>query len=893
MNMGEALSKRLIEIIFPIIEVGNESIREKKAFIMQRGFVSALHTWWTRHPLAASRAIAYATMIPAPRSEEELKREKRFVAELARWESSFNPEILERAREKILLANGGERVKVLVLFADGGSIPLECLRLGCEVHALDRNPVAVLILRAMLEYPQRYSRPAARIDGKGRAPKLLEDIRRWGEWVLREVEREIGGFYCPDPDGSIPIAYIWVRTIPCRNPSCGIEIPLMKHYWLVKKTGKKIALKPYIVGKKVEFRIIGQGISILTDFVALEGTVRGEKARCPACGSIIDSEEVKKFFKDGKAGQRLIAVMLNDNRYRLANENDLKCFEKASEYLERKRSEFIDKWGFDPIPEDRLPPHINIIRTTLYGLNTWSDLFNPRQKLALVTFIEKVRHAYMRMLEEGYDREYAKAVVTYLALGIDRLADRNSTLSIPINTSERSVGTTFARNALLMALDYIEINPITHPMGWRAILENIISVVRLLSHLQDPVASVARFSTTLSHYPDDYFDIIFIDSSYYDHVSHLYLSDFFYVWLRASIGDLSEDLSDLFLTPLIPKPRELATHMPGGSKRKARQYLKEDLRRILREAYRVLKPGGVILVAYTYKTTLDWRTLINNLIEAGFTITAQWPIRIRRRARSGAKESSIYLVARKIQKKKIGWYGEVEEEIKKKLRERLGILQNEGIPEADSLVAVMGSALEVISSYEKVRKPEGGRDIDIKELLDHTRSIVTDHVIGYSICEKMSEEPSLSRQDRSLTRFYILWRWAYGEQATTLDNARKLALVAGIDDLAKWLRKGFIRKEKELIKVPGPQDKRLEETAMYSYLLIGALHYAILLWRRGMNEDLKKLLGTLHRGQGFMNLFYTVAQAISDMLPPESGEKKLLDGFLSSKERLLKELGYY
>ena len=148
--------RRLIEESFPVKEVGQASAREKN---IRHGHISTLHIWWARRPLAASRATAYAALTPAPKNAEEWQKKRDFIIQLCQWENSNNQSLLERARREILEANGGVPPKVLDPFSGGGSYPLEALRLGCESYANDYNPVAVLIEKATLEYPQKFGRP--------------------------------------------------------------------------------------------------------------------------------------------------------------------------------------------------------------------------------------------------------------------------------------------------------------------------------------------------------------------------------------------------------------------------------------------------------------------------------------------------------------------------------------------------------------------------------------------------------------------------------------------------------------------------------------------------------------------------------------------------------------
>ncbi|MEM3402889.1 MAG: DUF1156 domain-containing protein, partial [Candidatus Hadarchaeales archaeon] len=299
-NLSPNEDRRLIEVAFPVREVSEESVREKN---IRHGHISTLHIWWARRPLAASRATAYASLVPAPKSGRELKEKVKFIHELSKWENSLDLNRIERAKREILEANGGIPPRVLDPFAGGGSIPLEALRLGCETYAGEYNPVAVLILKCTLEYPQKYgvtkgeSRLGSfEVQAKN---KLLEDVKKWGEWVLEEAKKEMGRFYPEDKDGSVPVGFIWARTIPCQNPSCSAEIPLMRQFWLAKKEKKKIALRPLVKGKRVEFEIVGQDSAFPKGFDPTKGTVRGAVAMCPVCGSTVADDTVRKLFQEG------------------------------------------------------------------------------------------------------------------------------------------------------------------------------------------------------------------------------------------------------------------------------------------------------------------------------------------------------------------------------------------------------------------------------------------------------------------------------------------------------------------------------------------------------------------------------------------------------------------
>jgi putative DNA methylase len=436
----ERQSASLIETTFPLQKVSAESVREKN---IRHGHISTLHIWWSRKPLAASRASILAALLPDDPAtrHEHLK----LIEQLAPWEAVANggsTSLLQRARALIRAACGGRAPRVLDPFAGGGSIPLEAMRLGCETYALDYNPVAVLLNRCVLEYPTRFGAPDSAPsvplpprddstpsplleDAPTRSPLLLA-VQAWGDWVLQEARQRLQRFYPPDPDGSIPVGYYWMRTIPCQNPTCGAEIPLTANWWLAKKDKRQIALKivPDHAHKRVEFEIVGQNGEPIP-FDPERGTVARANVECPLCGSVIGDQTTRRLFQEGKAGQRMVAVVLYHpqqagKRYRLATERDMEAYRAAEQELWRVCARLREEWGMEPVPDEPLPTggrgQYDTCRLPLYGMTHWGDLFNARQQLALVTFADLVRRAHAEMLAQGADPEFAKAVATYLAL---------------------------------------------------------------------------------------------------------------------------------------------------------------------------------------------------------------------------------------------------------------------------------------------------------------------------------------------------------------------------------------------------------------------------------------------------------------------------------------------
>jgi putative DNA methylase len=577
--------KRFIEVSFPVKEVSEESAREKS---IRHGHISTLHIWWARRPLASSRATSYAALIPAPDLDdtEEWEKTRQFIIELSKWENSLNPTLIEKARTDILAANGGKPLRVLDPFAGGGAIPLEALRLGCETYASDYNPVATLILKCTLEYPQKYGHVSKdsekwQDDRTNNAENpLIEDVKKWGNWVLEEANEEIERFYPEEADGSIPVGYIWARTIPCQNPSCNAEIPLMRQFWLAKKENKKVALKPFVKNGKVEFEIVGQNNDFPRDFDPAKGTVKRAVVRkCPVCSSTVDANTTRKLFREGKARQRMIAVILyhpkkRGKTYRIATDEDLEAFKEAAKYLKKKRATLMDEWGIDPVPDEPLPPkesHRAVgSQLPLYDFKTWGDLFNARQKLALITFTEKVRLVHKKMQGKGYDEEYAKAVLGYLALIVDKMIDSCSSLCRWKPDTVQIIPGLSGRQALPMIWDYFELNPISGiSRSWSNTSRELIEGLKIVNCTNLPTTIFQSSATGLPFNPN-YFDAVFTDPPYYDNVPYSYLSDFFYVWLKRTVGEL---YPELFSTPSTPKSKEIVVYAnKPGSKKEANKF---------------------------------------------------------------------------------------------------------------------------------------------------------------------------------------------------------------------------------------------------------------------------------------------------------------------------------
>ena len=402
-----------------------------------------------------------------------------------------------------------------------GSIPLEAQRLGCETYSCDLNPVAILIQKCTLEYPQRYG------------IQLHNDVKKWGDLILAEIKNELEEFYPENPDTSVSAVFIWARTLPCQNLTCSTEIPLVRQFWLAKK--KKIALFPNERNGVVEFSIVGPDYeSIPNGFDPAKGTVRRAIVTCPLCKSTISANQTRGLFQDGHAGERMLAVVtqhpnIKGKNYRIPTDEDIKVFDNAQKRLLEKQERFSEEWGLDPVPDEPTPigngggAERFVTRCPNYNINSFGQLFNARQQLALVTLTEKIRNAYPEMLSQGVNTEYAKVISTYLGLWLNQLADNSSNLCQWVPSSE-SLGHVFSGPGLIITWDYAEGNPLRIANNR---LQTLLKPLEHLSEMHTEPVTVKQASAADLPYLDNTFDAVLTDPPYYDNVPYSYLSNFF------------------------------------------------------------------------------------------------------------------------------------------------------------------------------------------------------------------------------------------------------------------------------------------------------------------------------------------------------------------------------
>jgi adenine-specific DNA methylase len=789
--------KRLAEADFPIGEVSRHAAREKS---IRNGHPSTLHLWWARRPLASSRAVLLALLWPdpcdplcpiefkakaremlpqlvgkiAPGDEDLRKALLKFIADFANWDNAAQPTFIEVARALVKAAHSDEPPLVVDPFAGGGSIPLEALRLGCEAFASDLNPVACLILKVMLEDIPRHG------------PKLAEDLRRIGAEIKRQAEKELADLFPKDPDGAVPIAYLWARTIRCESPNCGAEIPLARSLWLCKKAKRRRALKHRVVrpgGEPpcVEFEVFEPK----TEKDVPSGTVTRAKATCVACAAVIPPERVRAqlaaerggadviFDATGRrtGGARMLAVVTlrpgeKGRHYRLPTDRDYEAVRKAQTRIATILGEWVSggKQGLCPVPDEPLPPIGTLgFRVQRYGMLQWGDLFTARQKMALLELARSVAK------RSGLKAEADQELVEIVALSVSKRADYGSASTKWHLTFEKTT-CTFGRMALPMTWDFVEPVPIGDTSGaFGAGLEAIYAASDSIAASGSARAGQVLSADAAEHpLPDDSASVWFTDPPYYDAVPYADLSDFFLVWLKRALKDnlLLHDPFDSE-NPLAPKTREAIQDegsMTEDGRPKDRAFYEQAMARAFAEGRRVLQTDGVGCVIFAHKTTEGWEALLSGVIRGGWTITGSWPIATERPGRLRSQESaalatSVHLVCRpRHDEAPVGDWADVLHELPPRVGDWMERLQGEGVRGADLVFACIGPALEIFSRYTKVETADG-REISLAEYLQKVwevvgRSALT-QVLGTADAKARNGAAGAVEEDARLTALFL------------------------------------------------------------------------------------------------------------------------------------------
>ena len=778
MTPAKPIRKKLIEVALPLEAINTASAREKS---IRHGHPSTLHLWWARRPLAAARSVIFAQMVddpsswpdlfPTPKAQEkERQRLFRIIEDLVQWENTTNEMVLQAARDEIwaswrrACAENADHPRAQELFnrhklpafhdpfAGGGALPLEAQRLGLESYATDLNPVAVLINKAMIEIPPKFvGRPPVNPEWQNKSPGersltqwrgaqgLAEDVRYYGQWMRDEAQKRIGSLYPkvavtaemaqerPDLKPYVGqeltvIAWLWARTVKSPNPAFAqVEVPLASTFMLSTKAGKEAYVEPMIENGGYRFTVrVGKPVNA-------ERAKTGTKSaranfECLMSSTPISGDYIKAEGKAGRMGTRMMAIVAEGTRGRV--------YLAPTEEHEAAARRAKPEWK----PDVEFFQQALGFRVGNYGLTKWSDLFTPRQLASLTTFSDLVQEAGERVqrdaLQAGLPDDpkplrdggtgataYAEAVGVYLGLGIDRLADRSSTIC-GWDSGFTKIRNTFGRQAITMTWDYAEGNAFSESTGNFSSLLEWVEKFLVEAPSRQRGLVVQQDASTQSISADK---LVSTDPPYYDNIGYADLSDFFYVWLRRSLRPV---FPDLFATLAVPKAEELvATPGRHGGRQQAETFFLDGMTQAMHRLAEQSHPAFPVTIYYAFKqsesdgsegtASTGWETFLDAVIRAGFATSGTWPMRTElgnrmRGTDSNALASSIVLVCRKRPATApTATRREFVAALKAELPVALAHLQRGNIAPVDLAQAAIGPGMAVYTRYAQVLDAQG------------------------------------------------------------------------------------------------------------------------------------------------------------------------------------------
>ena len=841
---------RLIERWLPIAALGEESVRERRSMTALPP-TYYLHVWWARRPLVASRAAVLASLLPADADREKFlhvlgihgdpvaTRQRLDVAKRNNEHLGPNPYGYRRAftylpndenKDWVKLATGNslEVLSVLDPTAGGGSIPIETGRLGFTSIANDLNPVATLILKATVEWPAKHG------------SRVIEEFQELSGEFIRSAEPKYEHVFPTEPEGVLITGYLWARTITC--PYCGGLVPLSPN-WRLAPDGTGVRLKPDLgSGPGSDGRICSFEI-VKSAREQSAGTVARGDGTCPYsdCGRVIDGDEIKRQAQAGHMGEQLFTVV-----YKKRVEKKLKSGKLGkprwvrgyraprpeddnSAEIQARLAEKLAEWeALDMVPSEKFPEVSNDDRPIQYGMPLWRDMFSPRQLLCHGTSVEVFREMLDADRAAGKLNEVRQAAYGYLALSLDKLRDYNSRMT-RWHVNREVMVNTFDRHDFAFVWSYAEMAPLIVGLGYDWAIGQTAKCIRELVALVNPKANgdvgnlfddaaaaeytpppvtiTCKPGDSLDHIEDGSIDLVVMDPPYYDNVMYAELSDFFYVWLRRTAGHV---FPELFRRQLTDKDNEAVANPARfqgqkGARALAGRDYQERMASIFAECRRTLKPSGVMTLMFTHKASGAWDALTKGLMEAGFAITASWPINTESEGslhikNKAAANSTIFLVCRPrsgdFETEHDLYWEDVEPRVAQAVRERVEEFQAAGIAGVDLYLASFGPALEEFSRHWPLKRgtpreiPEERRRRSQQVLFEEEwdpYAATPEDALDVARCEVKRwrlEQLTHLKANADLdpaTAFFVLAWDAFKAPVFSYDEALRLARAVGVD----------------------------------------------------------------------------------------------------------------
>lgn len=864
--------KLLISKWFPITEVSVESVRERSASSALPPLYF-LHVWFARRPLATSRAAVLGSLLPVSvkrteflgflgipadvdlqKAQDKLAQARSSGIRLKEnpffWARAYehvpSDRELEKFHELLKESWGVELPFVVDPMAGGGSIPFEAMRLGLPVVAGDLNPVAFVCLKGTLEYSARFGR------------KLLPAVENFSKEIHEAAKAELEEFF-PEQPGEKVYAYLWARRIMCS--SCGLIVPLSPNWWIVKAKSDEDSIAMKIIlpekGDVCSFEIVKR-----PTFHGLnpdKGTAKSGRVECPRCHTVISGAEVKREARNGRMSHQLYCVCVKRKSigkkgaewdFRTPTREERQAVEKAEKRLREK----MPNWSsLGYVPDEIVPEGLKTREPLNFGMFRWCDMFNPRQLLTHLTYLEKFRRAKEKLFvgknRDSEEWEFAASVVVYAAMVFDSCLDYNSLLARWRPTRSLIAGT-MSLQAFPFKWSYSEWNPLIPKAGYEwaltKALDSLKEIIDLLpEHSPTPVVYCGT-ATSISA-QDKSIPCIVVDPPYAENVMYAEVSDFFYVWLKRLLGDI---FPEAFKTTLTEKEEEAVANPARfrGRDRSAKKLAQEDyktkMEACFREMHRILQDDGVVTVMFTHRTAEAWSSLATALMNADFTFISSWPVHTEppekfAKSGKGVLKVTVLLTCRKRKANHPGIWEHIVEELRDVAKQKIQEFNKLGIDGPDLKVSVYGPVLGKFADYYPV-KTATGKEIDPQQALDQVTDVLN---------EKFLQEAGIQNADKE-TAAYINLLANFPTTETEYEEARLATVFGGLvtlDTLDIKGTYGFIEKKGKNIKILSARDRQgtgIIDPYDHKTLktTIDNVHAAILRYERGGIIQVKQLM---------------------------------------------------
>lgn len=763
-------------------------------------------------------------------------------------------------------------------FAGGGAIPLEAARLGCRSYGNDINPVAHIIEKGSVEFPQKYGKPIRyteeefrRIYGKEGIDILIAkgisisngiidipnrlsfDVEYYAKQLLAMTEKEVGHLYPADENGNKPIAYYWARTATCSNPSCKAEVPLLKQFYLANTSSKKVYLNPIINGTDIQFEIKEEMCPIKNGW-----NNRGNMT-CPCCGSITSVKQIKAE-----------SVSKGLNPLLIASINETTSGKRYYILSEKSKGIIHQELSTSNKPLEKMERNSNGGDTFTWGFNRWGDLFSDRQLFMLQSFTKN----FSLLKNKIEATQYTQALYTYLAIWIDRIAVANTSLGRWHNGRE-TIEHPFSRQAIAMVFDYPESNPFCSSSGSATNqLEWILRYIESESNSSFCTNLKNASSGERSQFGGKQLTAVVTDPPYYDAIAYADISDFFYVWLKRTLND-TYPLN--FSTPQTPKSEECTAlkHHHNNSEQEAKLYFEKKLTDIFDAIEQ--QTSDIVSIMFAHQTTEAWTTLCNSILSARMNITGSWPIDTEMANRSlglagAALESSVTVSCRPSERSGYGSFKQVKRAIEEKVNKEVEKLYGLGFRGADLLTACFGQAVSEFGKYEKVEKADGS-EVTVTELLELAKTAAFNALLrGF--------------EGDEYTKFYIGWLQMNGMGETDFDDAAKFTRIGMNIDVSDIFHHHLLIKDGNKQHLASYTERITGEIqgTNINDPLIDQVQQAMMLWSKENRPKLLRLIKLV--GSEANNSFWRVLASLKELLP-DGDDLTQVNGLLANSEELI------